>query len=162
MRTCALKQYLTKGRDTRTVTVRAPGDGDDPSRKWGAQSELSVTGRTTTREIEHAALHVSGSLYCKILAAQLKKPENRVEAVGRSACEAVGGKLVGGWYCFGDYDLAIIADVPNNESMAAIALAIAAGGAVKSGKTTVLMTGAEAVAGMKKADAVARVYKPAR
>jgi uncharacterized protein with GYD domain len=96
------------------------------------------------------------------LAAQLKKPENRVEAVGRAACEAVGGKLVGGWYCFGDYDLAIIADVPNNESMAAIALAIAAGGAVKSAKTTVLMTGAEGVAGMKKADAVAKVYKPAR
>jgi uncharacterized protein with GYD domain len=96
------------------------------------------------------------------LATQLKKPENRVEAVGRAACEAVGGKLVGGWYCFGDYDLAIIADVPNNESMAAIALAIAAGGAIKSAKTTVLMTGAEAVAGMKKADAVARVYKPAR
>jgi uncharacterized protein with GYD domain len=96
------------------------------------------------------------------LAAQLKKPENRVEAVGRSACEAVGGKLVGGWYCFGDYDLAIIADVPNNESMAAIALAIAAGGAVKSAKTTVLMTGSEAVAAMKKAGAVASVYKPAR
>ncbi len=57
------------------------------------------------------------------LAAQLKKPENRVEAVGRSICEAVGGKLVGGWYCFGDYDLAIVADVPNNEAMAAIALA---------------------------------------
>ena len=95
-------------------------------------------------------------------AAQLKNPQNRVETVGRQACEAVGGKLVGGWYCFGDYDLAIIADVPNNESMAAIALALAAGGALKSAKTTVLMTGAEAVAGMKKADAVAKVYKPAR
>ena len=45
----------------------------------------------------------------------------------------------------------------NNESMAAIALAIAAGGAVKSAKTTVLMTGPEAVAGMRKADAVAKV-----
>src|ERR1700674_4943074 len=96
------------------------------------------------------------------LAAQLKKPENRVEAVGRAASEAVGGKLVGGWYCFGDYALTIVVDVPNNESMAAMPLAIAAGGAVKSAKTTVLMTAAEAVAGMKKADAVARVYKPAR
>src|ERR1700687_4725831 len=95
-------------------------------------------------------------------AAQLKNPQNRVESVGRQACEAVGGKLVGGWYCFGDYDLALIADVPDNESMAAIALAIAAGGAVKSAKTTVLMTGAEAVAAMKKADAVAKVYKPDR
>src|SRR5258708_19987565 len=94
------------------------------------------------------------------LAAQLKKPENRVEAVGRATCEAVGGKLVGGWYCFGDYDLAIIADVPNNESMAAIALAIAAGGAVKSAKTTVLMTGAETRAGIKKAHPLATASKP--
>jgi hypothetical protein len=28
-------------------------------------------------------------------AAQLKNPQNRVEAVGRAACEAVGGKLIG-------------------------------------------------------------------
>lgn len=96
------------------------------------------------------------------LAAQLKNPQNRADAVGRAACEAVGGKLVGSWYCFGDYDLIIVADVPDNESMTAIALAIAAGGAVKSAKTTVLMSGAEAVAGMKKAEAVAAVYKPAR
>src|SRR3954462_2045403 len=60
-------------------------------------------------------------------AAQMKNPQNRVEAVGRAACEAVGGKLIGGWYCFGDYDLVIIADVPDNESMTAIALAIGAG-----------------------------------
>ena len=96
------------------------------------------------------------------LAAQLKHPQNRAEAVGRAVCEAVGGKLIGGWYCFGDYDLVIVVDVPDNESMAAIALAISAGGALKSAKTTVLMTGPEAVAGMKKADAVAKVYKPAR
>ena len=96
------------------------------------------------------------------IAAQLKKPQNRVESVGHQVCEAVGGKFVGGWYCFGDYDLTLIADVPDNECMAAIALAIAAGGAVKSSKTTVLMSGDEAVAGMKKAEAVAKVYKPAR
>jgi uncharacterized protein with GYD domain len=95
-------------------------------------------------------------------AAQLKNPQNRVESVGHQACEAVGGKLVGGWYSFGDYDLVLIADVPNNESMSAIALAIAAGGAVKASKTTVLMTGAECVNAMKKADAVAKTYRPAR
>ena len=78
------------------------------------------------------------------------------------ACEAVGGKLVGGLYCFGEYDVVFICDVPNNESMSAIALAVAAGGALKSGKTTVLMTGAEGVGSMRKADAVAKAYKPAR
>ncbi len=78
-------------------------------------------------------------------AAQIKNPQNRVETVGRQACEAVGGKLVGGWLCFGEYDLVIIADVPNNESMAALALAVGAGGAIKASKTTVLMTGTEGV-----------------
>jgi uncharacterized protein with GYD domain len=96
------------------------------------------------------------------LAAQLKNPQNRVDAVGKAACEAVGGKLVGGYYCFGDYDLIIIADVPNDESMAAIALAIGAGGALRAGKTTKLMSGAQGVEAMKKADAVAKVYRPAR
>jgi uncharacterized protein with GYD domain len=95
-------------------------------------------------------------------AAQLKNPQNRVETVGRQACEAVGGKLIGGWYCFGEYDVVFICDVPDNASMSAIALAVAAGGAAKAAKTTVLMSGAEGVAGMKKADAVAKTYKPAR
>ena len=94
-------------------------------------------------------------------AAQVKNPQNRVETVGRQVCEAVGGKLVGGWLCFGDYDLVIIADVPNNESMTAIALGVAAGGAIKASKTTVLMTGTEGVAALKKADAVAKAYRPA-
>ena len=95
-------------------------------------------------------------------AAQLKNPQNRIEAAARPACEAVGGKLVGGWYCFGDYDLVIIADVPNNESMAAIGMAVAAGGAMKASKTTVLMTGTEGVGAMKKTADVTRTYKPAR
>ena len=33
----------------------------------------------------------------KSWAAQLKNPQNRAETVGRAVCEAVGGKLVGGW-----------------------------------------------------------------
>ncbi len=92
-------------------------------------------------------------------AAQVKNPQNRVETVARRICEAGGGKYVGGWLCFGDYDLVLIADVPNNESMAAIALAVAAGGAIKASKTTPLMTGAEGVEALKKADAVVKVYK---
>jgi uncharacterized protein with GYD domain len=95
-------------------------------------------------------------------AAQVKNPQNRVEQVGRQACEAVDGKLVGGWLCFGEYDLVIIADVPNIESMAGIALAVAAGGAIKASKTTPLMTGAQGSDALKKAGTVAKTYKPAR
>jgi len=93
--------------------------------------------------------------------AQMKNPQNRVETVGRQVCEAAGGKFIGGWLCFGDYDLVLIADVPNNESMAAVALAVGAGGAIKASKTTVLMTGSEGVNALKKADTVAKAYRPA-
>ncbi len=95
-------------------------------------------------------------------AAQLKNPQNRVEAVGKAACEAVGGKLVGGWYCFGEYDLVIVADVPDDESMSAIAIAMAAGGANKASKTTKLLSGAQGVEALKKAEAVVKTYRPAR
>lgn len=95
-------------------------------------------------------------------AAQMKNPQNRVESVGRQVTEAVGGKMIGGWYCLGDYDAILIADVPNIESMAAVAVAIAAGGAIKSGHTTALMTGSELVAALKKSESVVKGYKPAR
>ncbi len=95
-------------------------------------------------------------------AAQVKKPENRIENVGHAVCEAAGGKFVGGWLCFGEYDAVLIADMPDMESMTALALAIAAGGAIKASKTTALMTGAQGVKALKKADAVAKIYRPAK
>ncbi len=64
--------------------------------------------------------------------------------------------------CFGEYDFIIIADVPSVESMAAIAIAVAAGGAIKASKTTALVTGAQGVEALKKAATVAKTYKPAR
>jgi len=92
-------------------------------------------------------------------AAQLKSPDNRMRNPARALCESAGGKLIGAWYCFGDYDAVFIADMPDNVSASTVSLAIAAGGACKALKTTVLMTGEEAVAAMKKTAAV--TYKPA-
>ena len=103
-----------------------------------------------------------GSYTAESWAAQMKNPQNRVNLVGDAACAAVGGKLVGGWYCFGDYDVMVICDVPNAEAMAAISIALGAGGAVSSGKTTVLMSGADAVNAIAKANDVAKTYRPAR
>jgi uncharacterized protein with GYD domain len=95
-------------------------------------------------------------------AAQIKNPQNRIEKVGRAAVEAAGGKFIGGWLCMGEYDGVIIADVPNIESMAALSVAVAAGGALKSGKTTALMTGEQGIEALKKAAGVAKTYQPAR
>jgi uncharacterized protein with GYD domain len=95
-------------------------------------------------------------------AAQVKSPANRVENVARAAVESVGGKFIGGWLCFGEYDVVAIFDVPNEESMAGIAIAVAAGGAVKASKTTVLMTAAQGIEALKHAATVGKTYKPAR
>jgi uncharacterized protein with GYD domain len=94
--------------------------------------------------------------------AQIKNPQNRIENVGRQVCEAVGGKFIGGWLCLGEYDAVFIADVPDVESMSAIALAVVAGGAIKSGKTTPLLSGSQGVEVLKKVENVNKVYKPAR
>ena len=95
-------------------------------------------------------------------AAQIKKPQNRIEAVARTATEAAGGRFIGGWLSLGEYDGVIIADMPSLESMAAIALAVAAGGSMRAGKTTPLMSGEQGVEALKKASTVAKTYQPAR
>ena len=46
--------------------------------------------------------------------------------------ESVGGKLHGFWYAFGDHDGYNLWEAPDNVSMAAVALAIGAGGALSS------------------------------
>lgn len=95
-------------------------------------------------------------------AAQLKNPQDRIGTVPRKVCEAAGGKMIGAWLSFGEYDLVVIADLPDKESIAALAIAVGAGGAIKASKTTVLMTGEEGLKALKKAGAVAEAYKPAR
>jgi uncharacterized protein with GYD domain len=82
--------------------------------------------------------------------ALIAKPQDRLEAV-RSAIEKLGGKLVHGWFAFGDYDVVAITEMPDNVSAAAIAIAFAGGGACKSVQTTPLLTQQEALSAMKKA-----------
>jgi len=82
--------------------------------------------------------------------ALVKNPQNRIEAV-RPAIEKLGGKIVSAWFAFGEYDIVVIADMPDNVSIAAISMAFAAGGACKSVQTTPLISPDEAVQALKKA-----------
>ena len=69
----------------------------------------------------------------------IKQPEDRRE-VARAAIEHLGGKLRGFWYAFGEYDGYVLIDAPDNVSAAAFSVGIAAGGALRSIETTVLLT----------------------
>ena len=96
------------------------------------------------------------------LAAQIKNPQDRLEIVGKQIADAVGAKILSGGYSYGEYDVSIIIEAPDEVAMSAVAIAIAAGGAVKAAKTTPLLSGTQWVAALKKATAVSQAYKPAR
>jgi uncharacterized protein with GYD domain len=87
------------------------------------------------------------------------QPQNRVEVV-KQAVENLGGKIVSAWFAFGEHDVILITEMPDNVSAAGLAIAFAGGGALKSVQTTPLLSANEAVEAMKKAGASG--YKPAR
>jgi uncharacterized protein with GYD domain len=80
-------------------------------------------------------------------------PEDRRTAA-QSYIESVGGKLHGFWYAFGEHDAYTLWEAPDNASMAAVALAITAGGALSSLETTVLLTVDETMDALRKAQQV--------
>jgi len=80
----------------------------------------------------------------------LKNPHNRIDVV-RPVLQKLGGDIESAYFAFGEYDLVGIMNVPSNVEAAAFSLAATAGGAVKSIKTTPLMTIDEGLGAMKKA-----------
>lgn len=87
----------------------------------------------------------------------IQHPEDR-RAAATQYIESVGGTLRGFWYAFGEHDGYNLWEAPDNVSMAATALAIGAGGAMRSIETTVLMTVEETLEALGKASSIA--YRP--
>jgi uncharacterized protein with GYD domain len=100
---------------------------------------------------------IQASYTSDTLAAFVKTPQDRTSVVAR-AIETLGGSLVGGGMCFGDYDIAIIANLPDNTAAAAFAFAIGAGGACTRFKTTPILSVEEMTAAMKTAGTLG--YRP--
>jgi uncharacterized protein with GYD domain len=93
---------------------------------------------------------LQGAYTSEAWATLLNNPVNRVEAV-RPVIEKLGGRVEGAWFSFGEYDVTLIMEMPDNVSAAAFALAVAAGGSFKAHKTTPLMTMEDGVEAMTKA-----------
>src|SRR5215467_13231604 len=97
------------------------------------------------------------SFTSEYMARLIANPQDRFAAV-REPIETLGGKLENGYFAFGEHDAILITEMPDNVSAAAIALAFAAGGSLRSCTTTPLLTTAEALDAMKKAATCG--YKP--
>jgi uncharacterized protein with GYD domain len=96
------------------------------------------------------------------IAAQIKQPQDRLEVAARPVVEAAGGKFLAGGYSFGEYDITVIYEAPDDVTAAAVALTAAAGGAGKASKTTKLLSGAEWIEALRKASSISPSYRPAR
>lgn len=80
----------------------------------------------------------------------LKNPEDR-SAPLKALAAAMGGKLLGLYYCFGDYDGVALVEGPDDITQIASVLAVIAPGHVKATKTTKLFTVDEMLEALKKA-----------
>jgi uncharacterized protein with GYD domain len=89
--------------------------------------------------------------------ALLSQPQDRSVAA-REVAESLGGKLLGFWYAFGEFDGVFLMEAPDNASAAALAMAVGAGGALSEVETTVLLDMDEAQEAMRKA--AAATYRP--
>jgi len=89
----------------------------------------------------------------------LAKPEDRVEAVSQLITKA-GGKLLGYYFTFGDYDFLVVSE-GTAETAAAAVIVAAAGGGVTDLKTTLAMTSAEMKSAFARAGTLAGSFRSA-
>jgi len=96
-----------------------------------------------------------GSYSTQSVAAMIKAPppQDRAAAI-KPMFENIGGKLLGFWFCFGEYDFVALYEMPDNVTAGAMALSLGASGALSKFHTTELMSSADAKKSMKKASAV--------
>jgi uncharacterized protein with GYD domain len=104
-----------------------------------------------------ASYLVQVSYTAEALSALIAKPQDRAGHIGKVIAD-LGGKLVGSWLAFGDYDTVMVVEMPNNVSAAALLLAAAAGGSCKAVKTTPLLTIGQGLLALRKAGKSG--YKP--
>jgi uncharacterized protein with GYD domain len=89
------------------------------------------------------------SYTARSMAAQLKEPQDPVEAI-RPTLEELGAKILVAGFPFGEYDVLVVYEAADDMTAASVAMAIAAAGEVKSGRTTRLLSGQEWLESLRK------------
>jgi uncharacterized protein with GYD domain len=98
-----------------------------------------------------------GAYTAEAMAKLIKKPQDRFGVIAK-ALKKFGGKLHGGWFSFGEYDVVLVMELPDNVTAAAFAVAAEAGGALRAGRTTPLLSAREMGQMLRKAKSSS--YRP--
>jgi len=89
------------------------------------------------------------SYTAKSMAAQLQEPQDPMETI-RPTLEDLGAKILVAGFPFGEYDVLVVYEAPDDMTAASVAMAVAAEGEVKSAKTTRLLSGEEWLESLRK------------
>ena len=96
------------------------------------------------------ALYMYQASYtAKSMAAQLREPKDPVEAF-RPTLEELGARILVAGFPFGEYDVMVVYEAPDDMTAASVAMAVAAAGDVKSAKTTRVLSGEEWLESLRK------------
>ena len=88
------------------------------------------------------------------MAAMAKNPQDRSVPV-RELMQKLGGRLMSFYFCFGEYDVVVLAELPDDTAASAVAMAAVSPGHLKAIKTTKLFTVEETMEAMRKAGSLA-------
>ncbi|MHB8645992.1 MAG: GYD domain-containing protein [Thermomicrobiales bacterium] len=131
----------------------------DAVRRGTRISDTPGSLRECRKELPMAHYLIQAAYTAEVWAAQLRNPQHRVEVV-RPLFERLGARIEVVYYAFGEYDLIIVVEAPDNVSAAALSLAVTASGTAKAFKTTPLLTVEEGVEAMRKGGDAATLYTP--
>jgi uncharacterized protein with GYD domain len=94
------------------------------------------------------------------MAGMVAKPEDRGKEA-KKLIEAAGGKFLGSYLTFGEYDFMVISEGDDINMVTPALIAAAAGGSLEGMKTTVGMQWSDARAAFQKAAKLAKGFKSA-
>ena len=97
---------------------------------------------------------VQGTYTAEAWAAMAKNPQDRSIPV-RELMQKLGGRLISFYFCYGEYDVVAIGELPDDSAATAVALAAISPGHLKAYKTTKLFTVEETMEAMRKAGSLA-------
>jgi uncharacterized protein with GYD domain len=108
----------------------------------------------TKKEANIMALYMAQFAYTtEALATMAKNPQDRSVPV-RELVQKLEGRLIGFYYCFGEYDGVALFEAPDDTTASAVAMVAASPGHIKAYKTTKLFTVEETMEAMRKARSV--------
>ena len=97
---------------------------------------------------------IQGAYTVEAIATMAKNPQDRSVPV-RELVQKIGGRLISFYFCFGEYDVVVLVELPDDSAATAVAMAAISPGHLKAYKTTKLFTAEETMEAMRKAGSLA-------